>query len=130
MSVSILIDMNLSPDWAQLLERAGIPAIHWTAIGDIRASDRQIMEWAAAHQHAVFTHDLDFGAILALTGRGGPSVIQLRAQDVAPALLVNQVAATIRANENALERGALVVISPGRNRVRILPISPPSDENR
>src|SRR5947209_937682 len=29
MSVKVLIDMNLSPDWVAVLQRHGWPAIHW-----------------------------------------------------------------------------------------------------
>ncbi len=42
------------------------------------------MEWAKTNSHIVFTHDLDFGAILAATNAIAPSVIQVRTQDVMP----------------------------------------------
>jgi hypothetical protein len=57
--------MNLSPVWSDFLERAGHAATHWSAIGDPRAPDEEILLWARAHDHIVLTHDLDFGAILA-----------------------------------------------------------------
>lgn len=77
MSLRIVVDMNLSPEWAPLLEQAGWPAVHWSAVGDPRADDATIMAWALTHRHVVFTHDLDFGTALALTHAGGPSVIQI-----------------------------------------------------
>jgi len=40
MSVKILIDMNLPPSWVQVLERQGWSAIHWSTVGDPRATDR------------------------------------------------------------------------------------------
>ena len=40
------------------------------------------MAWAGEHGSVVFTHDLDFGSLLALTQAVGPSVIQVRTQDV------------------------------------------------
>ena len=40
MSVKILIDMNLSPDWVPVLKRHGWSAVHWSTIGDQRDSDR------------------------------------------------------------------------------------------
>lgn len=73
--MKILIDMNLSPRWCDLFEREGWEATHWSTIGPPNATDREIMEWAAGHEHIVFTHDLDFGAMLAATGAVGPSVI-------------------------------------------------------
>jgi predicted nuclease of predicted toxin-antitoxin system len=66
MTIKILIDMNLSPDWAQVLQKHGWSAVHWSSVGDPRASDRTLMDWALGHGHVVFTHDLDFGTMLAL----------------------------------------------------------------
>jgi len=56
--MKILIDMNLSPSWVSALERAGHTAIHWSRIGTPNAPDREILEWAKAEGHVLFTHDL------------------------------------------------------------------------
>lgn len=40
MSVRVLIDMSLSPSWAPVLQRRGWPAVHWSTVGDPRATDR------------------------------------------------------------------------------------------
>ena len=122
MSIKLLIDMNLSPDWVPVLTRGGWPAIHWSAVGDPRASDRTIMDWAAKHEHVVFTHDLDFGAMLALSHATGPSVIQVRADDVLPNHLERLVLAALNQHEADLASGSLVVVDESRSRVRILPI--------
>ena len=42
------------------------------------------MEWAVANNYAVFTHDLDFGTMLALSRADGPSVLQVRCLIVLP----------------------------------------------
>jgi predicted nuclease of predicted toxin-antitoxin system len=122
MSIRIVVDMNLSPDWATVLTRAGWPTVHWATIGDPRATDREIMDWALANDHVVFTHDLDFGTMLALTHATGPSVLQVRGQDVLPDHLEVVVVAAIRQHEADLAAGALVVVDEARRRVRILPI--------
>lgn len=49
MSIKILIDMNLSPDWVPLLHEAGWSATHWCTVGDPKATDRTIMDWAGAN---------------------------------------------------------------------------------
>jgi hypothetical protein len=36
------------------------------------------MQWAILNNYAVFTHDLDFGTMLAFRGAAGPSVVQVR----------------------------------------------------
>lgn len=74
--MKLLIDMNLSPDWVEVLNQEGWEAVHWREIGDPRAADVVIMEWARSNGYTVFTHDLDFGTLLAATraqGRGQAS---------------------------------------------------------
>lgn len=122
MNVKIVIDMNLSPDWVPALEAAGWTAIHWALVADPKASDRTIADWAQANGHVVLTHDLDFGTILALTHRKGPSVIQVRGQDVLPDQMGGLVIAAIRQHEDDLLAGAILVVEQRKNRVRILPI--------
>ena len=55
MRPKLLVDMNLSPEWIPALEKHGWQAMHWSDVGDPRASDRDIMDWAVAHQYVVFT---------------------------------------------------------------------------
>lgn len=38
------------------------------------------MAWALTNDYIVFTHDLDFGTLLAITQADAPSVIQVRSQ--------------------------------------------------
>jgi len=121
MSLQIVIDMNLSPDWVPLLSAHGWLAVHWSVIGDPRATDAEIMAWSIANQRVVFTHDLDFGTLLALTHATGPSVLQVRTQDVLPGHLGPIVLAALRQHESDLAAGALVVVDEARCRVRILP---------
>lgn len=122
MSIKILIDMNLSPDWVPLLQDAGFRATHWSTVGPPHATDRSLMDWAGSNGYVVFTHDMDFGTMLALTHKTGPSVLQVRGQDVLPKHMGNLVIAALGQHESDLEEGALVVVEAGRNRVRILPI--------
>ena len=120
--MKILVDMNLSPDWVPVFAKHGIIAAHWSTIGDPRAEDSVLMDWARDHDYVEFTHDLDFGAMLALTQAESPSVIQVRTQDVTPAHLEKAVIDVMRKNEFLLEAKALIVLDEGRSRVRILPL--------
>jgi predicted nuclease of predicted toxin-antitoxin system len=95
-----------------------------SALGNPRAEDSELMDWARAADHVVFTHDLDFGAALALTQAESPSVIQVRTQDVTPGHLEAAVIGVVKNNESLLEAGALIVLDEGRSRVRILPLNP------
>ena len=122
MSLRIVVDMNLSVEWVPVLTQAGWHAVHWSAVGEPSADDASIMVWARTHGYVVFTHDLDFGAALALTHAQGPSVIQMRAQRVLPEHMEPSVLAALDRYEADLSGGALVVIEHARNRVRILPL--------
>jgi predicted nuclease of predicted toxin-antitoxin system len=81
------------------------------------------MQWAMANGYAVFTHDLDFGTMLALSGADGPSVLQVRCLNVMPEAIGPLVLSVIRSYEAEIERGALVVADERRQKVRILPLN-------
>ena len=121
--MKLVIDMNLPPEWVEVLQRHGWDGVHWSRVGNPGATDTEVMAWAKAAQRVVFTHDLDFGAILAATQAEGPSVIQVRTQDVTPAHLERLVVAALRTHEATLVNGALVTVDEARSRVRILPIT-------
>jgi len=121
MSLSILVDMNLSVEWAELLTSSGWPAVHWSQVGDPGAADTVLMDWARTNNHVVFTNDLDFGTALALTNLSAPSVIQVRGPNVLPEHLGPTLLEALRRYEVELRSGALVVLMAGQTRVRILP---------
>ena len=122
MSIKFLVDMNLSPQWVPVLQSGGWSTVHWSTIGDPRATDRSNMDWSVANDYAVFTHDLDFGTALALTHGRGPSVIQVRGQDVLPEHMGSMVIAVLHQYESELVSGALVVVDENKSRIRILPM--------
>jgi len=121
MSVQLVIDMNLSVEWVAELAEHGWSAVHWSAVGDPRADDLEIMAWAVARNHVVFTHDLDFGTTLALTHATGPSVLQVRGPRVLPEDIGSAVISALRQHDAALAAGALVVVDLKKSRVRVLP---------
>lgn len=122
MSLRLVVDMNLSPEWVALFAAEGWVAVHWSNVGDAKAEDSEIMAWALGNNHVVFTHDLDFGTMLALTLAAGPSVLQVRSQNILPEDLGPTVIAAIRQHESALASGALVVVDKKKARVRVLPL--------
>jgi predicted nuclease of predicted toxin-antitoxin system len=119
--MKILIDMNLPPRWAKVFAAEGWEALHWSQVGAPTASDREIMAWARDNDHIVFTHDLDFSALLATTQREGPSVIQVRTQNVLPEAIGTLVINAMKQFQHELNKGALITIDPHRARSRILP---------
>ena len=120
MSVQLVIDMNLSVEWVAELAAHGWSAVHWSTVGDLRADDAATMAWALTNRYVVFTHDLDFGTMLALTHASGPSVLQVRGQNVLPEDIGPVVIAALRQHDAALAAGALVVVDLKKSRVRVL----------
>ena len=120
--MKFLIDMNLSPLWVRFLAGKGFDRVHWSSIGPPSAPDTQIMDHAARNQMIVFTHDLDFGALLANRKSSRPSVVQVRTQDVLPSAIGDIVLRALHASRSQLEAGALVTVDPNRHRIRLLPI--------
>jgi predicted nuclease of predicted toxin-antitoxin system len=120
--MKLLVDMNLSPRWEGILRDAGWDALHWSSIGRGNEPDAEIMRYAAQNGYTVLTHDLDFSAILAATHGDRPSVVQVRTDDVSPTMVSAIVIAALRRAEPELEAGALLTVSSGQMRIRMLPI--------
>ncbi len=125
--MKILIDMNLSPYWTAVFNKQGDDAVHWSEVGAVTAKDEEILSWAAEQGYVVFTHDLDFGTLLATQERKTPSVIQLRGQEVTPDRMADVLLLTIRQFASELASGALITIDSKNARVRILPIKPQAE---
>lgn len=122
--MKILIDMNLSPLWVNWFKKRNIEATHWQDIGKIDAPDTTIFEYANQNDFVVFTHDLDFGTLLARSGARSPSLLQLRTQDVSPDGFGPKLDLVLKQEQavRLLEQGALVTIDKDRHRIRILPL--------
>jgi predicted nuclease of predicted toxin-antitoxin system len=122
MTLALLIDVNLSPEWVEVLTDAGLEAVHWSTVGDPAAPDEEIMAWALARGYTVFSHDLDFSTMLALTRATGPSLVQLRGPKVLPEQIGPLLIQSLQRFETDLQAGALLLIEPGRSRARLLPL--------
>ena len=96
--------------------------MHWSTLGKRDARDTEIMSYAAANDYVVFTHDLDFGAILAANQGEKPSVVQIRADDVCPEVIGAKVVQALWQMADELRAGALLTIDTDRTRLRLLPM--------
>lgn len=121
--MKIIIDMNLSPSWVPYLNKNGLEAQHWSQIGNANDPDSVILSWAKQHQFIIFTNDLDFGAILALSRGKTPSIFQLRTQDLLPQSIGKIVVDNLYRFQKELYQGALISLELDRAKVRILPIT-------
>lgn len=121
--MKVLIDMNLSPQWRDLLRLEGFDATHWSDVGDPGASDKKILSYAEQHGFVILTHDLDFSAILAATAASGPSVMQIRTQDTIGSQFREFLVQSLHRFHLELDAGAIVIVDQSRARVRILPLA-------
>lgn len=119
--LTLVIDMNLSPDWVLILQNAGWTTTFWMDIGSPSAPDTEIMRRAREHDAIVFTHDLDFGALLAASGESSPSVVQMRCEDTRPIAMGSLIVSAIQSSVEDLKTGVLLTLDPKRMRLRILP---------
>ena len=119
--MKLVVDMNLSPEWVPLFRQNGFDAIHWCAIGKANAADEEVLQWARENQAVVFTHDLDFGILLAQTESSGPrsSRFGLRTSHLGTWVILFYRSFQ---HTEQLYAGALITVDESRARVRILPI--------
>lgn len=120
--MKLLVDVNISPDICALLFSADTVAVHWSTLGNPKARDEELMRYAKDHGFVIVTHDLDFSALLAASRGTGPSVIQVRFQDVLSENFLALLRDTIERFRTELDSGAIVTVDPERAKVRVLPI--------
>ena len=83
------------------------------------------MAWPRKAGCVVFTHDMDYGALLAATNAESPSVVQIRTQKLMPQHVGDLLLTVLKDHGDALAQGALIVIDEARRRVRLLPLNQP-----
>ena len=122
----LLIDANLSPKVTRALSKSGLAAVHVGDVGLLTATDRSILDYAAANDLVIVSADSDFGEMLAARrGATRPSVVLLRSADrLTSDGQASLLATNLPAVADDLEVGAIVTIGRGRMRVRSLPIVP------
>ncbi|MDL2271830.1 DUF5615 family PIN-like protein [Desulfovibrio sp. OttesenSCG-928-I05] len=120
--MKLLLDMNIAPRWVDFLRTRDVEAVHWSSVGEPGAPDAEIMAFARNGGYIVFTHDLDFSAILAATKGKKPSVVQLRIDDLSPEAVGETVVQALHQVRDELDAGALLAIDAKRARLRVLPL--------
>ena len=124
--MKILVDMNLSPDWVELLQQAHIDAVHWRSLGQGDVEDELIFDYATEHGLVVLTRDLGFSKMLVDQQGSTTSLVQVRSGRAGTELIGEAVLEALLKWRTELEAGALVTVDVKHTRIRVLPF--PSED--
>ncbi len=117
-----LADMNLSPQTVEALRSQDVDILRVNSLLPATTSDREILNFARQENCVVITQDLDFSALLALSGFSQPSLITLRLSVTDPETVTRRLFQILPQVEQALHEGAAVTVEDVSVRVRSLPI--------
>jgi predicted nuclease of predicted toxin-antitoxin system len=120
--MKFLADMGISPRTVDFLTKLGYDATHLYSEGFERLPDPDILAKALREERIVLTHDLDFGELVAASRSKLPSVITFRLRNMHPDRVNGYMTEIIEKHEDVLEQGAVISITEGKLRVRMLPI--------
>ena len=118
----ILADMPISPRTVDFLKGLGHEVVHAADLGLARAPDEEIVERAKADGMSILTEDLDFGAILAVTGEMEPGVIILRLGNWTREQIENRLRTVLGELPEESFRNSIATVERHRVRFRRLPI--------
>jgi predicted nuclease of predicted toxin-antitoxin system len=120
-----LIDNAISPTVAEELAGAGHDAVHVRDYGMQAAGDEAIFDRADTEHRIIISADTDFATLLAARKASSPSLVLFRhGSQHRPSDQIALLNANLPRLEQDLDAGSVVVIEPGRIRVRSLPLIP------
>jgi len=117
-----LADMNLSPLTVAHLHSQGMDILRVNAVLPATTSDTEILSFARQENRVVITQDLDFSALLALSGFSSPSLVTLRLPVTDPETVTRRLLQVLPQVETDLHRGVAITVDDRTVRIRSLPI--------
>jgi predicted nuclease of predicted toxin-antitoxin system len=120
--MKVLLDMGAAVATAGYLRSLGHDAVHLRERCLQRLPDLEVIQLAASESHVVVTFELDFSRAIALTRRVQPSIILFRLETYSTPEINHSLRDILQRHEDSLRSGAIVIVVPGRIRIRLLPI--------
>jgi predicted nuclease of predicted toxin-antitoxin system len=120
--VRIVADMHVSMRTVEALRQLGHDV---TRVADVlapTATDTQIVDEAIRDDRVILTQDLDFSALVAVSGRSVPSVVSLRLSSARVETVNARLTRVLPMLEADLAAGAIAVVEDLRVRTRKLPV--------
>jgi predicted nuclease of predicted toxin-antitoxin system len=118
----LLADIHISPSTVALLRTLGHDVVRADALLPNTATDEEIVTAARADDRSILTQDLDFSAIIALSGARSPSLVTLRLSSSRVPHVNDVLARVLPQIAEDVTRGTAVTIEEGAIRRRPLPI--------
>jgi predicted nuclease of predicted toxin-antitoxin system len=118
----LVLDQGVPRDAASLLRSLGYDCIHVGEIGMSKAADEEILAFSLRKKALVVTLDVDFHAILAVSGAQEPSVIRVRLQGMGAPEVVEVVGKVLIRFEQELKGGSLITVKAHKTTCHRLPI--------
>lgn len=119
-----MLDQGVARSAADVLRASGHDAVHVADVGLGESPDEEIVLAATSPPRVIVSVDADFHAIIAISGKAGPSCIRLRIQRLKGPDVAAWVLRVVGAFGDSLETGVLVTVDEaGTMRMRALPIS-------
>ena len=116
--MKLLLDENMSPAHALRMRRAGHDAVAVLDAGLGGADDAVVRQFALEQGRTLVTIDSDFSHIVRFPPENTPGVIWLRPWPPTEKVIENLMDGALRQLAGITITGKLVVVEPGRIRIR------------
>jgi predicted nuclease of predicted toxin-antitoxin system len=120
--MKLLLDQGLPRSAVKHLASVGIFAEHVGELGMERVTDDAILAAARQRDAVIVTLDADFHQALAVANSMSPSVVRIRIEGLKGDQIAAILSQVVSRAGVELAAGAVVSVTPGRMRVRTLPI--------
>jgi len=120
--MKFLLDENIPPSVVRCIEAIGHDARHVNTVGLNSTADFDIFLFAEDADEVIITHDNDFSAIHAFSGKSKPSVVLLRHKKLSVAIICDLLTSLLPQIISDLDEGAFASVDEHSVRLRRLPI--------